>query len=361
MRNIWQYQRQRRGRVVSEDQFPSTYFYHFGDCVDQPHGIDHGWSLLTTGQYSGTTDVICDFLTKNTIGFESATKRITDSNSNLATIKTGDRLRVYGSTSNDGVYTVTTGSQATYCVVSEDLTDEAAGRQVTISKIATMTNNVVADGRTGLMWLRSPSTAVGSASTGTMVFYSAAFYWPIHTGTDVAMIASPATLRIVNGAAESYMYRPGHLLVCSGFTLGYNTKPGLRVTAVSVNGADLDLSVNAGNMGVSNEAAGQSVTIRTISNSIFSWLAYANLANLGGHSDWRAPTIQEAMTLCHYNNINGLPNGLYFTGFQTSTSLWTSTPRPGSVSTGMTVAFQYGTIVASSRTTQVYFVPVRDL
>ena len=67
-----------------------------------------------------------------TIAFVSSSKSITDTASGLAVIATGDRIRISGSTSNDGIYTVATGGVAGTIVVVENLTDEALGDTVTI-------------------------------------------------------------------------------------------------------------------------------------------------------------------------------------------------------------------------------------
>ncbi len=70
-----------------------------------------------------------------TIAFVAATKKITDSAKGLRFFPTGARIRVQGSTSNDGYYTVVTGDVAGEIVVSESLTDEAVGDTVTITNV----------------------------------------------------------------------------------------------------------------------------------------------------------------------------------------------------------------------------------
>lgn len=67
-----------------------------------------------------------------TISFDSGTKRVSDSDNGLANFKDGMTVKIFGSTSNDGTYTITDGGQAGYFVVSESLTDEAAGDDVGI-------------------------------------------------------------------------------------------------------------------------------------------------------------------------------------------------------------------------------------
>jgi hypothetical protein len=58
--------------------------------------------------------------------FVNATKKITDAANGLAVFKTGMSIRVSGSVSNDGVYTVATGNVAGEIVVTETLPGESA-------------------------------------------------------------------------------------------------------------------------------------------------------------------------------------------------------------------------------------------
>lgn len=73
--------------------------------------------------------------TAATISFVTGTKKIADSAYGLKRFQAGDILQVSGSTDNDGYYTVTTGDTANEIVVSEALTDEAAGDTVTIVQV----------------------------------------------------------------------------------------------------------------------------------------------------------------------------------------------------------------------------------
>jgi len=69
-----------------------------------------------------------------TISFATATSKISDTANGLRRFLTADKIEVDGSTSNDGIYTVTTGNVPAEIVVSEALTDEVAGDTVTITK-----------------------------------------------------------------------------------------------------------------------------------------------------------------------------------------------------------------------------------
>jgi hypothetical protein len=70
-----------------------------------------------------------------TISFVSGTKTIVDTALGLGMFPTGARIRVQGSTSNDGYYTVATGGVAGSLIVSETLVTEAAGDSVTITDV----------------------------------------------------------------------------------------------------------------------------------------------------------------------------------------------------------------------------------
>lgn len=74
-------------------------------------------------------------VTAITIAFVAATKKITDSGNGLAGFLTGDKIKVSGSASNDGTYTIVIGGVAGEIVVSEALVNEDAGASVTIQTV----------------------------------------------------------------------------------------------------------------------------------------------------------------------------------------------------------------------------------
>ncbi|MCK4649299.1 hypothetical protein KAT51_07230, partial [bacterium] len=74
-------------------------------------------------------------VTGTTIAFVAATKKITDSGDGLAGFATGERIKVTGSVSNDGTYTVATGGVAGEIVVTESLVDEDAEESITIETV----------------------------------------------------------------------------------------------------------------------------------------------------------------------------------------------------------------------------------
>ena len=90
-------------------------------------GVAKAYTVLTTGQYSGTSNIDLIHLTAATISFDAASKEIRDTGNGLAMFLTGETLVVTNSAINDGVFTVATGGVAGTIVVNEALADEAAG------------------------------------------------------------------------------------------------------------------------------------------------------------------------------------------------------------------------------------------
>ncbi len=140
-------------------------------------GITKDYTVLTAGQYSGTTNVDLIHYAA-ALSFDAASKEIRDAANGLALFKDADVIVITGSTSNDGTYTVATGNVAAKIVVTEAIGDEAAGGAVSIAKRESKSNNCVVDNNTGLMWLRDPSNypaKMGAASNGKMEWTGVAY------------------------------------------------------------------------------------------------------------------------------------------------------------------------------------------
>jgi len=103
------------------DRYKAYYYYELPD-------LNHDSSDAKT-EVTGTT-----------IAFVAATKKITDTNNGLATFLTGDNIKVIGSVSNDGTYTIAVGGTAGEIVVEEDLVEEGATASVTIKAINVTTS-----------------------------------------------------------------------------------------------------------------------------------------------------------------------------------------------------------------------------
>jgi hypothetical protein len=79
------------------------------------------------------TNSFKDSYSAATLSFDSATKKILDSANGLAFLVKDDKIEITGSVSNNKPFTVITGAQAGYCVVSEAVITEPAGATVLIS------------------------------------------------------------------------------------------------------------------------------------------------------------------------------------------------------------------------------------
>ena len=69
------------------------------------------------------------------ISFDTSTDRINDSNSGFGDFESGDKIRVIGSASNDGDYTISGTPNTTTISTAENLTDESAGESITVYQI----------------------------------------------------------------------------------------------------------------------------------------------------------------------------------------------------------------------------------
>ena len=135
-------------------------------------GKTKAYTVLSTGGYSGTSNIDLIHLTGAGIAFAATTPgTITDTGNGLAIFQTGDVLVVTGSGLNDGVYNISTGGVAGTIRTTEATLLEAAGATVSLAKREALSNNCVLDLNTGLMWARYTSAenaAMGAASDGKM-------------------------------------------------------------------------------------------------------------------------------------------------------------------------------------------------
>lgn len=331
--------------------------YYIGDAGDYKTGGDRAYIFLTTGQYSGTVNLDVPHYAATGLAFVNATSKITDSGSGLVTFLTNDIVVVKGSANNDGVYTVATGGVAGEIVVNETLTNEAAGSVIKLYKRAAHSNNVVRDTRTSNEWSRYTSNAedVGVASDGQLSWYDAATCYVLHgAAADLQMIAATNTLRIVGGAGEIATYDVGDPIVCSGFADADNNLPGWVIQSVTINGADLDLVLGPPDSNkladLADEAAGGARDIKLVCRSIGGYVAAANVASLGGYTDWRIPDDVELINLRNMEAPNALPDATAFPSWP-ATYVWSSTTLPSNTSVAMLVLFSSGYVSYSTKST----------
>ena len=338
-----------------------TTIYHTGDNGDSQYGITPSYDTLTTGAYSGTTAIDNPHYAAATIAFVAATKKITDSANGLATVLTGDTIRVRGSASNDGVYTVATGGVAGEIVTTEALTGELAGAFITLCKRASPSNNVVIDQVSGLMYRRYATKAekVGVASDGKLCWWDTAKCFTIHAAAaDLSMTSTTKTLKIVGGAAEITKFWAGQLIQMAGFAnAGNNRSGGYRVVSVTANVADLDIVLWTG-FSITNqlttEVEAGSRSIKVVCDSIFSYVAAMNAVSFAGYTDWRIPYDMELRVLADMEAATAVPNAIAFPSWPTDDYIWSGTTSPPTTTGAMIVYFSYGYISYNSKVGTYY-------
>jgi len=292
---------------------------HIGDAADYNRGMPKAYEILTTGQFSATSNLDVAHYAAATISF-TAPDIIADSANGLVTFLNADTIVVKGSASNDGTYTIASGGAAAdHFHVAPNVVNEGAARYVSMYKRAAHSNNCVLDKRTGIMWSRYNSSGdkVGPTSDGKLNWYDlAATCFMLHPAAADLQIVMPGNiLRIVGGAAEITRYHVGDIIVCAGFANAVNLLPGYRVTNVAVNGADLDITLWTCNQTLIAEAAAGVRSIKLICRSIYGYAAAANTIALAGYSDWIVPNAFCMGTLIDYEPPTGLPDAVAFPGF----------------------------------------------
>ena len=91
----------------------------------------------------------------------------------------------------------------------------------------------------------------------------------------------------------------------------------------------------------------------------FTFVAAANVAKLGGYSDWRIPNSFELFSLPDMEVPTGAPNATAFPSWPTSDYLWTSTQSPLYSTYTMEVYFIDGSIAEDLKTNNRFIALVR--
>jgi hypothetical protein len=321
-----------------------------GDSGDYESGLPRSYTVLAIGQFSGTTAIDTPHYAAATLSFV-APSTINDAGAGLVTFLDTDTIRVRGSALNDGVYTIAAGGGgAAGAIVVDQVTivNEIAGAYVTLCKRSSPSNNCVIDNVTRLTWRRYTTARVGAAervgptSNGLLNWYDVATCYALHpAGADLQIIANPPTLRIVGGAGEVARYFVGAVLDLTGFANAVNNLPGYRVTAVAVNGADLDLSLWTGRNVLIAEAAAGARSILVVCRSIFAYAAAANAAAQAGYSDWRVGNFVEMVSLYNNETPSGAPVAAVFPDWYTAGFYWCSETTAISAVHANTLLYQY--------------------
>lgn len=336
------------GRLLETGETADT--YHVEDDGDLEKGLDVNRDVQAIG---ATSNVDVPHYANNGIDFAATTPgTINDAGAGFASILTGDTIVVRGSDLNDGVYTVSTGGVAGVIRTTEATVLEAAGDYVSIAKRAALSNNVVYDWVTGLMWTRytSDTLKVGVLSDGELAWNDAALHFDLHgAAADLAMVMPGNIIRIVGGAAEIGFYTVGDIVTCSGFANAVNNYTGYVIAAVAVNGADLDITLDPSNHTLIAEAAGGARDIKLCCQSAFGYCAGANRAGLGGYTGWRVPNITEMHSLLDFSLNPVTPNVATFPSWPDG-HVWTSTTDPSTTANAYATTPTDGTFTSTVKT-----------
>ena len=336
-----------------------TTCYSIGDDGDVQAGDAKSYTVQDAGDYAGNSLIEVAHYAEGTgqISFV-APNTVNDVAAGLVTFLANDIIVIKGSALNDGVYNVLAGGVAgTFTTVENTIVNEAASPCVSFYKRTAHSNNAVDDDNTGLQWSRNTSTGekVGNTSDGRINWYDVATLFTLHpAAADVAMVGN--IIRIVGGAAELTRYHVGDLVKCTGFVNADNNLPDYYVESVTVNGLDLDITIDPSNQVLVNEAAGGARSIGLVTRSCFNYAAGARLAALSNLTDWRPPNDFELSNLRNMEVPTGIPDAVAFPGWPNW--VWSSTTAPGNVLWAMYLQ-NTGEMRPAAKTQQDYVALVR--
>jgi len=178
----------------------------------------------------------------------------------------------------------------------------------------THVNACVQDERTGLMWNKAPSSAVGPATDGRL-------YWDDHCvqiqhdGANGGWAKNEKVTQAVSGATGivRQTYETGNRLTLYNVTGTFDTTN--TISGDVSGGPDTPSSIRVG-----------------AKKDIWSYVRAANMAALGGHRDWRIPNVFEMLSIMNYSTTNGNahPDSAYFTLISPASNyIYTSTHYGG--------------------------------
>ena len=252
-----------------------TVSYHDDDDGDLEKGVTRSYNILTTGQYSGTTNIVIN------------------------------------------------------------------------SKTHALSNNCVIDERTGLMWARYvPVADIGPSEDGKLYWDQ----WTLEDKTDISFVNGTGKIHSAAGEFSADALPAGRIFTVAGTDSNDGT---YTVSAIDAN----DITTVEG---VADEAAGDTVTIATVDDLIWNFLAQANANSLGGHADWEIPNKDQLNSIVDISRYSPCINVTAFPSTP-STYFWTSSTRPDAPTRAFFVYFGYGGVSNYFKALYPYYVRlVRD-
>ena len=190
----------RRGRLLKTGQ--TTSYVDYDDGYYEK-GIAKSYTVLTTGQFSGTSTIKLAHYTSGAgaITFSDALDTIVDTGNGLAIFLTGDVIYT-NAPNNLGPFTITTGGVAgTITCVGATFTSETPAGAVTFYKAEAHSNASVLDNNTGLMWSQTVAGKMGVASDGELPWTTVAGgygIFPYVLAANVALLGGYGDWRIPN-------------------------------------------------------------------------------------------------------------------------------------------------------------------
>jgi len=332
--------------------------YAIGDDGDYELGVDKAY---TVNALAGTSDIEVAHLADSTLSF-TAPNTIASAGNLLVGWAVNDRMLIKGSASNDGEVLVTGVGGAPANLTISAAVNEIAGRVISLYKVAALSNNIVHDDRTGLDWARYTSNGlgVGAASTGLLNWYDVATRFTLYNVANTISVIMPGNIFRITGGAALTQFHVGDCIMAAGFANGVNNLPMYRILSVTVNGADLDIEVQPqqNDPMVAEGAVGDTLYLNT--RSIYNYAAGANLAGLGGYTDWREPCDNELVNLRNMAApaANAVPDAAAFPGWPAA-AVWSSTTDATTGLQGLNVAFWRGTTSRRLKTSAFVTVLVR--
>ncbi len=334
------------------------------DGADIRAGILKGtdrYQVNTTGPFANTTAVYLPCFAQSDLIFTVIGRTITSVIGGLDIVKAGDRIRIRGSTLNDtsaaadGCYLVTTAlaNTITLDATTPPAADENSVVPITIAKQALQSNNTVVDLNTSrpdkppVTWSRYGSylpAKLGAGSDGKLYWTATAV--SVHAANNDLKVTAGgkglATFTIIGGAGEILRYWPGYSYSFTVFANAVNKLPGFRCISVTVNGADLDLLMDTGNITVATEAGPINGVINLSCNDIWSFANACIAAGVGGYSDWRVPNVNEESNLIDWSINPPSPNQTAFPSYLVLNDYKWSSTTPSNATTS-TIAIRVTT------------------